>query len=126
MYRPLLTCALIESSVPWLAGSAASGRPAALGVPAPPAVVAMRRDTDIGLLTPALYATTRSGHTTAADVRHTAAGIWTPAIDAESRTGHHHLIDVDTELQSLQADSGDESVARLGTPGRTFLTEIVS
>jgi subtilase family serine protease len=82
-------------------------------------------DSTIGLLAPVLYAKAAAGRTTTIDTKHVAAGIWTPGISATLPRADY-LIDVDAGVQSLKTASGYDPVTGLGTPGRTFLTDIVS
>ncbi|WP_433294613.1 S53 family peptidase [Actinoplanes sp. CA-030573] len=78
---------------------------------------------DIGLLSPLLYANATAGKTTTADVKHVAAGIWTPGLDAEHANGNY-LVDVDATPESLTTGTGYDTVTGLGTPGKTFLTDV--
>ena len=80
-------------------------------------------DSDIGLLTPLLYADATAGKTTTTDVQHVEAGIWTPALDAEHQDGDY-LIDVDAGVESLSASAGYDTVTGLGTPGGSFLSDV--
>jgi subtilase family serine protease len=82
-------------------------------------------DSTIGLLAPVLYAKAAAGKSTIVDTTHVAAGIWSPGISATLPRGDY-LVDVDAGVQSLQTTSGYDPVTGLGTPGRTFLTDIVS
>lgn len=91
------------------------------------AVLAQARaggDTDVGFLAPLLYANNAAGRTTTSDVRAVAAGIWTPAVN-DAPAGDY-LIDVNAGVQSLPTTPGYDRVTGLGTPGRSFLTDIVS
>jgi subtilase family serine protease len=76
----------------------------------------------IGFLAPTLYANKAAGAATTADVQHVAAGIWTPAVPGEAPG--EYLIDIDAGVESLSTTSGWDPVTGLGTPGRTFLTDV--
>lgn len=80
-------------------------------------------DSDIGLLSPLLYANATAGKATTADVKHVAAGIWTTGLDADHQDGNY-LVDVDAAPESLTTGSGYDTVTGLGTPGTTFLTDV--
>jgi len=77
---------------------------------------------DIGLLTPLLYDNATAGNATTSDVGHVAAGVWTPQL-AGAPAGDY-LVDADAGVESLQTSSGWDPATGLGTPGRTFLSDV--